>query len=336
MRCRWRAIPCGIHRRGNRVTLRELRYLVAVIEHRHFGQAAEACHVTQSTLSLQLRKLEDYLGVTLIDRTGRRPAPTFMGELIAERASRILSLADEILVLTRQRRGDLEGVFNIGVIPSLAPYYLPWMLPHLSREYPRLHLIVVEDTTRRLEEKLDEQLIDAAVVALPAFRRADLIEQPLFDEPFFVACPPSLDGDDASDGPIDASELTDLKLLLLTEGHCLRGQALAICARLGIAPEQSSDCRATSLETLRQLVSAGLGYTFLPALAANAEGASRLTVRPSASGESRRIGLVWRSGHSRRGELERLAASLQATRPAGVVSVAEPPLEHYTIEGANH
>jgi len=306
------------------MTLRELRYLVALVEHRHFGQAAEACCVTQSTLSLQLRKLEDYLGVTLIDRGGRRPVPTSMGEVIAERAARLLGLADEILLLTRQRRGPLEGAFNIGVIPSLAPYYLPWMLPQLSRQYPRLHLVLVEDTTRRLEEKLDEQQIDAAVVALPAFRRSDVIEQALFDEPFFVACPPGTEG--LPDGPIDAARLAHLQLLLLTEGHCLRGQALAICEQRGIAPDQASDCRATSLETLRQLVSAGLGYTFMPALAARAEeGASRLIVRPSAGGESRRIGLAWRAGHPRREELASLAASLQMPLPEGVRALAASP-----------
>ena len=298
------------------MTLRELRYLVALVEHRHFGQAAEACCVTQSTLSLQLRKLEDYLGVTLIDRGGRRPVPTSMGEVIAERAARLLGLADEILLLTRQRRGPLEGAFNIGVIPSLAPYYLPWMLPQLSRQYPRLHLVLVEDTTRRLEEKLDEQQIDAAVVALPAFRRSDVVEQALFDEPFFVACPPETEG--LPDGPIDAARLAHLKLLLLTEGHCLRGQALAACGRQAEPEEGSDDFRAVSLETICQLVSAGLGCTLLPALAARRSLSQSLAIRPMRSrNDSRRIGLVWRRGYPRAQELALLARLVRENVPEG-------------------
>jgi LysR family hydrogen peroxide-inducible transcriptional activator len=165
------------------MTLRELRYLVAIIEHRHFGRAAEACCVTQPTLSAQLRKLESYLGVVLIDRSGKQPMPTSLGEQIARRARKLLEQADEILQLTRQRRGPLEGAFSIGVIPTLAPYYLPWLLPHLARLHSRLHLVVVEDTTRRLEEQLDGHLIDAALLALPAFHRSDMVEHPLFDEP---------------------------------------------------------------------------------------------------------------------------------------------------------
>lgn len=311
------------------MTLRELRYLVAIADHRHFGRAAEACCVTQPTLSAQLRKLEAYLGMTLIDRTGKQPLLTPIGEQIVERARRLLEQADEILQLTRLRRGPLQGALNVGVIPTLAPYYLPWLLPHLASRYPRLHVVVVEETTRRLEEKLNDHLIDAAFLALPAFSRPDMLEYPLFDEPFFVACPGDHVASTDLAEPIDIEELTGLKLLLLTEGHCLRGQALAACGQSEAENDSTADCRATSLETLRHLVAAGLGYTMLPALAARALSGGSLGIRPLATGESRRIGLVWRVGHPKGAELRRLADGLQEALPPGVL-----PLDHAVAASA--
>lgn len=298
------------------MTLRELRYLVAIAEHRHFGRAAEACNVTQPTLSAQVRKLEAYLGMTLIDRSGRQPVPTPLGEQIVERASRLLAEADDILRLTRLRRGPLQGALNIGVIPTLAPYFLPWLLPELRSRYPRLHLVIHEDTTRRLEEKLDDHLIDAAFLALPASNPGKLVEQPLFDEPFFVACPP--DHAIAPASVVGTDVLSGLRLMLLTDVHCLRGQALAACGQLESAQDDAADCRATSLETLRHLVAAGLGCTLLPALAVGYLGGAGLVIRPLASGECRRIGMVWPTGHAMTDELRQLCASLREAPPQGV------------------
>jgi LysR family hydrogen peroxide-inducible transcriptional activator len=316
------------------LTLRELRYLVAIADLRHFGRAAEACCVTQPTLSAQLRKLEAYLGMTLIDRTGKQPLLTPIGEQIVQRARRLLEQADEILHLTRLRRGPLQGALNVGVIPTLAPYYLPWLLRHVASRYPRLHLVVVEETTRRLEQQLNDHLIDAAFLALPALSRPDMVEHPLFDEPFFVACP----GDHAASAdptePIAIEQLTDLKLLLLTEGHCLRGQALAACGQTEAEHDSTADCRATSLETLRHLVAAGLGYTMLPALAARLMSAGSLGIRPLASGESRRIGLVWRLGHPKSAELGSLARGLEEAVPPGVLPV-DPTVAASTIDVVN-
>lgn len=302
------------------MTLRELRYLVAIADHHHFGRAAEACHVTQPTLSAQVRKLEAYLGMTLIDRGGRQPVLTPIGAQIVERARRLLTEADDILQLTRQRRGPLQGALNIGMIPTLAPYFLPWLLPQLRARYPKLHLVVHEDTTRRLEAKLDEQLIDAAFLALPAAPTAEVVERPLFDEPFYLACPP--DHPIAAHRTVPAEVLCELHLMLLTEGHCLRGQALAACGQLESGQDDAADCRATSLETLRQLVGAGMGCTLLPALAVQHLGAGDLVVRPLASGERRRIGLVWRAGHAKANELQRLATSLAEVVPDGVLPAA--------------
>lgn len=309
------------------MTLRELRYLVAVAEHRHFGRAAEACHVTQPTLSAQLRKLEDYLGHTLVDRQARLPTLTPIGEKIVERAQRLVAEADEIVALTRTRREPLEGALNIGIIPTLAPFYLPELLRALKDPFPKLQLIVQEDLTSNLCGKLDEQLLDAAVLALPAPLPSETyVQRPLFDEPFWVACPP--DHEIAIYEAVSESQLHELKLLLLTDGHCLRGHALAVCHKGEGLPDDSADCRATSLETLCQMVFAGFGCTLLPALAARHRHPARMVLRPLCSGATRRIGLVWRRGQARATELELLTEVLCHSRPDGTLAAAEVSLAH--------
>jgi len=299
------------------MTLRELRYLVALADHRHFGHAAEACHVTQPTLSTQLRKLEDYLGLPLLDRSGKQPALTPIGESVVERARRLLAEADQILGLKSLRSGPLQGVLNIGLIPTLAPYYLPWLLPLVRRHYPRLRLVVHEDTTRHLSALLADQMIDTAFLALPGpLPQPAYAQVPLFDEPFFVAAPAQHEIAAHDRVPIEA--LVDLKLLLLTDGHCLRGQALEACGQQEAAQDDGCDFRASSLETLRQLVAAGLGCTLLPALAAQRLGDPALAIRPLAQGQSRCIGMVWRSGHPKDGDLRLLGQALSEALPAGV------------------
>jgi len=306
------------------MTLRELRYLVALADHQHFGRAAEACHVTQPTLSAQLKKLEDYLGQTLVDREPRVPTLTPVGAQIVERARRLLAEADDILRLTRSRGGPLQGALNLGLIPTLAPYYLPSALQALRVAYPKLQLIVQEDLTATLLGRLRESLLDAALLALPApIDHEACVEMPLFDEPFWLACP--ADHPLAAETAVPVEALAGLKLLLLTEGHCLRGQALAACRISETAGDEAADCRAASLETLRQLVAAGLGCTLLPALAVSGPQPSTLVVRPLAGGESRRIGLVWRRGHPRHEELLLLARVLQQALPDGVRAIAADP-----------
>lgn len=302
------------------MTLRELRYLVAIAEHRHFGRAAESCHVTQPTLSAQLRKLEDYLGLALIDRSGKQPVPTPAGEQIVERARRLLAEADAILQLTRQRVGPLQGALNVGLIPTLAPYLLPWLLRIVRADYPRLHLVVHEDMTRHLADKLDEQLLDVAFLALPAsFGQGARVELALFAEPFFLACPA---GHEISAYPaVPARVLADLKLMLLTDGHCLRGQALAACGQNEAQQSDAEDFRATSLETLIQLVTCGMGCTLLPALAARHLARADLAIRPLATAESRRIGMVWRQGHPRHADLELPGARLRKSVPEGMLAL---------------
>lgn len=322
------------------MTLRELRYLVALADHRHFGRAADACHVTQSTLSTQLRKLEDYLCQVLVDRQSKHFKLTPTGDQIVRRARHILAETDTILALTRARRDPLEGVLTLGIIPTLAPYYLPHLLRAVEAAHPKLQLVIQEGLTPDLCERLNNQSIDTVLLALPRplaqtmSRSAECLrceaavqglphlldleahdERVLFDEPFWVALPLGHAAAAKADVAIEA--LGDLKLLLLTDGHCLRGQALKACGRSEFQVEDSADCRATSLETLQHLVAAGRGCTLLPALATHYADTTRLSIKPLRGDEHRRIGMVWRRSHPRAHEFDLLATTLRRTAPVG-------------------
>ena len=304
------------------MTLRELRYLVALADLGHFGRAAEACHVSQPTLSTQLRKLEESLGVTLFERTNRRLHVTPAGERIVAGARRVLSEADAIVALARSSTAPLAGPFDLGVIPTLGPYLLPWLLPPLERAYPDLRLAVHEDLTGHLLELLRAHRIDAALLALPV-EDGELDTLPLFDEPFFLALPPGhrLAGTKAA---ASQSDLRREHLLLLGEGHCFRDQALAVCG-FETPPYRSrgTDVRATGLETIRRMVAAGLGCTLLPAMALSGdEGRGRtFEVRPLDAGACRRIGLAWRRSYPRVADVERLAGVVRDHLPASVRAV---------------
>ena len=247
------------------MTLRELRYLVTLADYRHFGRAAEACHISQPTLSTQLKKLEDDLGVVLFERTNKALHITPIGRKIVDQARRVLAEADAIVELSRETTVPLVGPLTLGVIPTLSPYLLPWLVPLLKRAYPDLRLILCEDLTDDLIDRLRAHRIDTALLALPITGQ-DLEIRPLFDEPFFFACP--RDHPLAGAKTVSDVDLRRQRLLLLTDGHCLRDQALAVCGqREAPVEDNGADFRATSLETLRQMVAAGMGSTLLPALA---------------------------------------------------------------------
>ena len=298
------------------MTLQELRYLVALADHGHFGRAAEACHVSQPTLSTQLKKLEDYLGVTLFERTNRALHITPIGGEIVARARGILAEAEGIIALARQTSGPLTGPLSLGIIPSLSPYLLPWLLPTLGRAYPGLRLAVFEDITDTILERLREHRIEAALIALPITDQS-LDVSPLFDEPFFLACPS--DHPLAEIAEVRQSDLQRQRLLLLTDGHCLRDQALAVCGLAELPADQDrADFRATSLETIRQMVAAGMGCTLLPAMAIDSERDHRLAIRPLAGNASRRIGLAWRNTYPKADDLAQLAATIRQNLPLAV------------------
>lgn len=297
------------------MTLRELRYLTALADHGHFGRAAEACHISQPTLSTQLKKLENELGVVLFERTNKALHITPLGQTIVDQARRVLAEADAIVELSRGKTGPLAGALTLGVIPTLGPYLLPWLVPLLKRAYPDLRLILHEDLTDDLIDRLRSHRIDAALLALPIAAQ-DLVIRPLFDEPFFFACPPDHPLTRAK--TVSDADLRKQRLLLLTDGHCLREQALAVCGHPDPSAEEEADFSATGLETLRQMVAAGMGSTLLPALAVPPAEDRRFAVRPLAAGASRRIGLVWRRAYPKGADLDLLAVLMHGSLPPAV------------------
>lgn len=244
------------------MNLRDLQYLVALADHRHFGRAAEASYVSQPTLSTQLKKLESELGVDLIERNPRQVLLTAAGESVVVHARAALREADTIRAIARQAADPEAGSLRLGLFPTLAPYLLPHVVQPLRSRYPNLELLLVEEKTDVVVERLADGRLDAGILAQPV-NEAGLHHEPLFTEQFVLAVP--VDHPLArSGGPVDASVLVDEDMLLLEEGHCLRDQALEVCKLTGA--KERRGFRATSLETLRQMVAAGVGITLLPEL----------------------------------------------------------------------
>jgi LysR family hydrogen peroxide-inducible transcriptional activator len=290
--------------------LKDLGYLVAVADTRHFGRAAERSFVSQPTLSAQLKKLEEYLGVQLIERAPKRVQLTAAGEEIVERARRILEASDEIVELARGHRDPLAGRLRLAMLPTIGPYLLPHVAGRLRRSLPRLELMLYEYQTDPMLAKLHSGEIDVGILALP-LPMDGLESQELYKEPFSVAVPASHRL--AQRGSIKVDDLANETLLLLEDGHCLRDQALDICSSTSVHEKQ--DFRATSLETLRQMVAAGVGITLLPELAGRgAYGNARgVVIRPFARpAPTRTIGAVWRKSTARRGAILALCKQIAA------------------------
>jgi len=293
------------------VNLRDLKYLVALAEERHFGRAAERCHVSQPTLSAQIRKLEEYLGVSLVERQPKKVSLTETGERIVARARRVLQEADAIVELARTDRDPLAGELKLAFIPTVGPYLLPKVATRLKRALPKLKLLLYEYQTAQLLEKLRDGDIDMGILALPV--PTDGLEcRELYEEAFMLAVP-----DTHPLAQRERARVEDLRgetLLLLEDGHCLRDQALEVCSRVRVSEDQ--DYRATSLETLRQMVAAGHGVTLLPQLATIGPGGTTrgLRVRPFARpSPSRSIGAVWRKSTTRGPAIEAIAEVIRGT-----------------------
>jgi LysR family hydrogen peroxide-inducible transcriptional activator len=277
--------------------LKDLRYLVAVADTRHFGRAAAKCFVSQPTLSAQLRKLEQYLGVQLIERRPRRVSLTEAGEEVAARARGMLESSDAIVALAQTRRDPLAGQLRLALLPTIGPYLLPQIALKIRKALPRLELMLYEYQTESMLERLHNGEIDVGVLALPVHDQT-LMTRELYEEPFVLALPESHRL--AARAQVRTEDLNGETLLLLEDGHCLRDQALAVCARSSVHEKQ--DFRATSIETLRQMVAAGVGVTLLPTLASRgAYGSARgMTTRPFAKPvPSRHIGAIWRKSSAR-------------------------------------
>jgi LysR family transcriptional regulator, hydrogen peroxide-inducible genes activator len=298
------------------MTLQELKYLVALADHGHFGKAAEACFITQSTLSTQIKKLEDFLGVTLFDRSLKRVTPTPIGKEILAAARNIVEEAERIRELARHAQDPMARTIHLGVIPTLGPYYLPHALMLVHKKHPGLRLLLREEMTPQILEHLVDGKLDAGLLALPV-TDDNLRVEPLFYEPFYAALPAGHAL--AKRDVLKVSDIMAEKLLLLDEGHCLRDQALDVC---GTGSRGREEVRATSLETLRQMVGMGLGLTLLPALAVDAgprTSKKAVEIRPfKAPPPGRTIGLVWRKRAPFPETFERLAATLKATLPTEV------------------
>ncbi|MGN6512950.1 MAG: LysR substrate-binding domain-containing protein [Lysobacteraceae bacterium] len=293
------------------MNLRDLRYLVALADHRHFGRAAAASFVSQPTLSTQVRKLEEELGVALVERAPRKVMLTPAGRDMAERARRILAEVEQMKEAARRTRDPEAGTVRLGLFPTLAPYLLPHVLPRIRARFPRLELLLVEEKTDQILARLRDGQLDAGLLALP-LHDEQLHVEPLFEEPFVLAVPASHPFA-KREKPLDLHDLDDQHLLLLEEGHCLRDQALDVCRAAGAG--ERDGFRATSLETLRQMVAAGVGITLLPTLAVQppVPPSPDMRLLPFKGRAPRReIAMVWRRSSAMGGFLEQLAQEFRA------------------------
>ena len=298
------------------MNLRDLKYIIAVAETRHFGRAAERCFVSQPTLSGQIKKLEEELGVTVFERTNRSVEVTPVGEAILIHARQMMEQADAIEQLAQAHQDPLAGPLRVGAIPTLSPYLIPLILVPLKKRYPQVRLVLSEEITDTLLRRLHNHEIDAVLLATPV-EEPDLEFIPLFDEPFWLAHPrkhPLYNKED-----ITRKDLDGLELLLLAEGHCLAKQTMEVC-RMKARSEQGemADLRASSLETLLQLVGAGFGSTLVPALAVSGSWTTDtgIIARPLAVKDAyRTISLVFRNSFPRREAVEALAQIIRDNLP---------------------
>jgi len=302
------------------MNIRDLKYLVAVAEQKHFGKAAEACFVSQPTLSTQIKKLEEFLGVTLIERTNRQVLLTPAGELVVRQARVVLGDLNDLVQLAEQQRDPLGGELRLGIIPTVAPYLLPKILPKLRKAFPNLALQLTEAQTSVITNMLKLGELDALILALPT-EEDHLTEIPLYIEPFYLAV--GSQHPKAGAKTASLSDLDEAEVLLLEDGHCLRDQALEVCNSANAV--ENTNFRATSLETLRQMVAADIGITLMPELALGTpfkDRGSRARGRPIRSeGVSyipfrkpvpfRQIGLAWRQSSTRRELLQKMAELLK-------------------------
>ncbi|WP_459207246.1 hydrogen peroxide-inducible genes activator [Pseudomonas sp. MLB6B] len=304
------------------MTLTELRYIVTLAQEQHFGHAAERCHVSQPTLSVGVKKLEDELGVLIFERSKSAVRLTPVGEGIVAQAQKVLEQAQGIRELAQAGKNQLTAPLKVGAIYTVGPYLFPHLIPQLHRVAPQMPLYIEENFTHVLRDKLRNGELDAVIIALP-FNEADVLTLPLYDEPFYALMP--------SDHPwtarktIDASELNDKSLLLLGEGHCFRDQVLEACPTLGKGGDsRHTTVESSSLETIRHMVASGLGVSILPLSAVNSHhyAPGVIEVRPlTAPAPTRTVAIAWRASFPRPKAIEILADSIR------LCSVVKPSAE---------
>lgn len=303
------------------MTLTDLRYIVALAQERHFGRAAEKCHVSQPTLSVAVKKLEEQLGVTLFERSAVDVKVTEIGRHIVDQAERVLREASQIRDLAEAGRDALSGPLRIGVIFTIAPYLLPSLIPLLAERAPRMPLVIQENYTHKLAEQLKKGEIDVAVLALP-FVEQGIVTQPVYDEPFRVVMPSSHAWSEF--GELTTQQLQEEPLLLLGAGNCFRDQVLEACPRCAHGTGLQKTMEGSSLETIRHMVATGLGVTVLPAAAADplVESQKLVTVRPFAEpAPSRRVAIAWRVTYPRTKVIDLLRGAILDSHLPGVTPV---------------
>jgi len=291
-------------------TLKQLQYLVALKTHGHFGRAAEACFVTQSTLSAGIKELESLIGMTLVERTRRVVRFTPLGTRVAEKAQRILRDTEDLADMVRAAGKPLAGELRLGVIPTIAPFLLPTMLPRLRAQWPDLKLYLREETSQAACAALHRGQLDCVLLALP-YACGEVERAELFEDNFLVAFPPG--AANALPEKVKPAAIDETKLLLLEDGHCLKDHVLSACNRPELRAEAA--ILGTSLHTLVQMVDNGLGMTLVPEMAVEAGllAGTNVVARPlDADHPSRRIALVWRRGSPREKEFRMLADALKA------------------------
>jgi LysR family hydrogen peroxide-inducible transcriptional activator len=298
------------------MTLTELRYIVALARERHFGRAAEACFVSQPTLSVAVKKLEDELGVVLFERGKTEVGITPVGERIVEQARRVLEELEAVKRIAREARDPLDGPLRLGTIYTVGPYLLPHLIPLLRESAPRMPLLIEESYTARLRERLAQGELDAIIVCLP-LEDPGVVTLPLYDEPFVVLLPAAHPW--SAREAVSTDELASQTVLLLGAGHCFRDQVIAACPGC-VGPALTPDglqrsMEGSSLETIRHMVASGMGITVLPCTAAVGPGryASELTVtRPFTDPPRRRVALAWRVSFPRPQAIEALRRAVRA------------------------
>ncbi|MES2142613.1 MAG: LysR substrate-binding domain-containing protein [Pseudomonadota bacterium] len=284
---------------------RDLSYLVALDDYRHFGKAAKACFVSQPALSMQIKKLEKTLGVKLLERSNKSVLLTPTGIAITERARHILQQMEEIRELAKLAEDPYSGELKIGIIPTLAPYLLPLIIPSLANEFPKINFYLIEEQTTSLIQKLKLGQLDAAFLALPT-QEPSFAYSVLFEEEFLLAVPKTHALSKRK--KVKQEDLNNQPVLLLEEGHCMRGQTLDICQRMNASETQNF--RATSLETLRHMVAAGNGITLIPKLAQQLN--DTISYIPFSPPKPKRlIGLVWRVSATKKTLLEEMATHIK-------------------------
>lgn len=298
------------------MTLTELKYIVALARERHFGRAADACFVSQPTLSVAIRKLEDELNVTLFERGSNEVSLTPIGDRIVEQAQRVLENAAMIKELAQQGKNPLSGPLRVGVIYTIGPYLLPALVQQMIARHPEMPLLLQENFTVKLLELLKQGEIDVAILALP-IAESGISILPLYDEKFYVAMPAAHPW--AKRPFIPSAELKNETMLLLGAGHCFRDQVLGVCPELARFSQASEGIQRTfegsSLETIRHMVASGIGITLLPStsIPATQPADALLKYVPlQEPAERRRVALVWRKSFSRMAAIEALRDATHA------------------------